>query len=302
MTDGRSFCLSLPLDIPGGVRAGRYPPRLFPLPASDDRVCNINRRIADVYPNAEGYVSDDAVELCLQYSTQWDGLSHHGGTFDVDGDGVDEIVYYNGWRAGRDILSPVEAAAAGVEHSGALRLGIDTFAEKAIQTRGVMVDFLDYFGPERRKISWPAFERMLTEREIIVAPGDILCLHSGVSEAVLDMAGKPDVAVLRGLGAELDGADEGILNWISESGVSAIAADNFAVEWWQKPPSTEHPYNLLPLHEHCLFKLGVPLGELWRLTPLAEALRNREPYFLLTAPPLRLPRAVGSPVTPVATI
>ena len=25
----------------------------------------------------------------------------------------------------------------------------------------------------------------------------------------------------------------------------------------------------LPLHEHCLFKLGVNLGELWHLTPLA---------------------------------
>jgi hypothetical protein len=92
------------------------------------------------------------------------------------------------------------------------------------------------------------------------------------------------------------------LDWISTSGIAAIAADNFAVEWWQKPASTAQPYSLLPLHKHCLFKLGVPLGELWWLTPLAQALKNRAPYFLLTAPPLRLPRAVGSPVTPVATI
>lgn len=59
----------------------------------------------------------------------------------------------------------------------------------------------------------------------------------------------------------------------------------------------------LPLHGHCLFKLGVPLGELWHLSALAEWLHeHRRSRFLLTAPPLRLPGAVGSPVTPVATV
>jgi kynurenine formamidase len=45
------------------------------------------------------------------------------------------------------------------------------------------------------------------------------------------------------------------------------------------------------------------LGELWHLTPLAQYLRgqNRSRFFL-TAPPLRLPGAVGSPVTPIATV
>jgi hypothetical protein len=57
------------------------------------------------------------------------------------------------------------------------------------------------------------------------------------------------------------------------------------------------------LHEHCLFKLGVPLGELWWLGDLARWLREHgRSRFLLTAPPLRLPGAVGSPVTPVATV
>jgi hypothetical protein len=52
-----------------------------------------------------------------------------------------------------------------------------------------------------------------------------------------------------------------------------------------------------------LFKLGVNLGELWHLTPLAAWLRANARYrFLLTAPPLRLTGAVGSPATPVATV
>ena len=59
----------------------------------------------------------------------------------------------------------------------------------------------------------------------------------------------------------------------------------------------------MPLHEHCLVKLGVPLGEIWYLSELADHLRAAgRSRFLLTAPPLRLPGAVGSPTTPVATV
>jgi hypothetical protein len=47
----------------------------------------------------------------------------------------------------------------------------------------------------------------------------------------------------------------------------------------------------------------VHLGEIWHLTPLADWLRSHgRNRFLLTAPPLRLPGAVGSPATPVATV
>jgi hypothetical protein len=60
---------------------------------------------------------------------------------------------------------------------------------------------------------------------------------------------------------------------------------------------------MLPLHQHCLFKTGVNLGEIWRLSEIADWLRsNNRSRFLLTAPPLRLPGAVGSPATPVATV
>ena len=66
-----------------------------------------------------------------------------------------------------------------------------------------------------------------------------------------------------------------------------------------KPP----PHALMPLHEHCLFKNGIHLGELWYLSELARWLRaHRRNRFLLTAPPLRLPGAVGSPATPIATV
>jgi len=65
----------------------------------------------------------------------------------------------------------------------------------------------------------------------------------------------------------------------------------------------EGRHSFLPIHHLCLFRLGVPLGEMWYLHELATWLReHNRSRFLLTAPPLRLPGAVGSPLTPVATV
>ena len=119
------------------------------------------------------------------------------------------------------------------------------------------------------------------------------------------MRKQPDPRVLHGSCAGLDGRDARLQRWIADSGVVALCADNAAVEstatWAAAAPSASA---LLPLHELCLFKLGIHLAELWYLGAiwrrwLAAHQRNR---FLLTAPPLDLPGAVGSPVTPLATV
>ncbi|HET7793024.1 MAG TPA: cyclase family protein, partial [Rhizobacter sp.] len=104
--------------------------------------------------------------------------------------------------------------------------------------------------------------------------------------------------------AALDGRDERLLQWITDSGVAALIADNYAVEAYPaREAEGDGARAALPLHEHCLFKLGVPLGELWFLSELAGWLRaHNRSRCLLTAPPLRLPGAVGSPVTAVATV
>ena len=116
------------------------------------------------------------------------------------------------------------------------------------------------------------------------------------------MGKKPDGAVLANACAGLDGRDKRLLQWITESGLVALIADNYAVEVHPARPGQGNCASL-PLHEHCLFKIGVNLGEIFHLTPLAEWLRAHGRYrFLLTAPPLRLPGAVGSPATPVATV
>ena len=94
--EGQNFCLSLPLDYPGGntLNPRRYPPQLT--------ATTRQGRANYVYPfsieNAKhtDVCCDDIALITLQYSTQWDSLAHMGSLFDADGDGVPEAVFYNG--------------------------------------------------------------------------------------------------------------------------------------------------------------------------------------------------------------
>jgi len=315
---GLSFCLSLPLDYPGGNKLNprRHPPVLRPTYRVDqpgEAIPYVNFPLAKVNPAATDVISDDQVLLSLQYSTQWDSLAHVGALFDADGDGRAERVYYNGYRANTDIVGPMEYAEddhfaahpCGHEHSHADALGIENFAVKGMQGRGVLIDLAHVFGTDFRNIGYDDLMRALEANRVEVEAGDMLLLRTGFAEVVLSMARDPDEQVLHHSCCALDGRDERLLQWITDAGVAALIADNYAVERFPARPApadqAHHP--LLPLHHHCLFKLGLPLGELWYLRELADWLRaHRRTRFMLTAPPLRLPGAVGSPVTPIATV
>jgi kynurenine formamidase len=154
-------------------------------------------------------------------------------------------------------------------------------------------------------VGYEALMRLMQEQQAQVEPGDFLCLYTGFADLVLEMQKRPDARVLHASCAGLDGRDERLQRWIADSGLVALCADNAAVESTAGMAGSQpsHRHALLPLHELCLFKLGIHLAELWYLRELAAWLashgRNR---FLLTAPPLDLPGAVGSPVTPLATV
>lgn len=307
--EGRTFCLSLPLDYPGGSELSprRHPPVLRPT-VQNGKVL-FNYRMADVDPDLHDVMNDDAVVLHLQYSTQWDSLAHVGQLFDADGDGAAEAVFYNGYRAGEHIVGPSDVRDAGMDGahglhstSAARALGIERMAESCVQGRGVMVDLRFHLGDARTAVGYDQLMRIMEADRVEVGSGDLLCLHTGFAQLLIDMGGKPDVPRLRNACAALDGHDRKLLQWITDSGVAALVADNQAVEMFPAHKQSAC-CAYLPLHEHCLFKQGIPLGELWYLSALAGWLRERgRSRFLLTAPPLRLPGAVGSPVTPVATV
>ncbi len=305
---GRTFCLSLPLDYPGGqiLNPRRGPPVLKP--TLRDGKPNMNYPLRCDDPTLLDIVSDDQVLLTLQYSTQWDSLAHVGQMFDVDGDGQLEDVYYNGFRAGRDIVGPVLYDAAGGQtpsgqEQGARHLGLEPMARHGIQGRAVMIDLEAHFGRSGHIVGYDDLMGVLAKDKVVVEPGDLVCLRTGFADALLKMNKQPDPKLLHSTTSALDGRDSRLLEWVTETGLVALLADNYAVEAAPARPCAEPFCASLPLHAHCLFKLGVYLGEMWYLTELADWLRaNGRSRFLLTAPPLRLPGAVGSPATPVATV
>jgi len=258
-----------------------------------------NLAFQHVDPRFTDVGSDEAVMLYTQYSTHWDGFPHKGSLFDADGDDVPEKVFYNGHPI-------VDGAGRGTQGElGAVSLGIQGMAQTGVQGRGVMIDLRHHLNDERVEVSYDRLEMIMKVDGVRVEKGDIVCIHTGLGQLIRDADGKLDPSIRRAC-AVLDGYDKRLLEWIADSGLAAIASDNLAVERSSTlgaDPRLPHRGPALPLHEHCLFKLGIHLGELWYLTELAAWLRqNRRTRFLLTAPPLRLPGAAGSPVTPVATV
>lgn len=312
--EGVSFCLSLPLDYPGGMALNprRLSTRTFA--TLRDGASAGHQGFAWSYADEDetltDVVCDEVLLMNTQYSTQWDSLAHMGSRFDADDDGHAEAVFYNGFRAGEHIRAAQEdpgAVAPWARFPGprAERLGIENLAQHGVQGRGVMVDLEHHLGRQRTAVGYDQLMRVLEADGVEVEPGDMVCLHTGFADSLLAMQRQPDVKTLQASGSGLDGRDERLLNWIVDVRLACLIADNPAVELLSHglAPSGRIRGPKLPLHAHCLFKNGIHLGELWLLTPLARWLRaQRRHRFLLTAPPLRLPGAVGSPVTPIATV
>ncbi len=304
--EGVNFCLSLPLDYPGrsALNPRRFPPQMqFSMRGDDPAMCYPMER---VNPGQTDVVCDDRVTLSTQYSTQWDSLAHMGALFDANGDGAEEVVFYNGYRGGVEVRGPKDYLDGDKPQEppyGAGPLGIDALAVAGMQGRGVMVDLHAHYGDAREAIGYDALMRILEADGVEVESGDILCLRTGFDRVLLGYGKNPPEGIQHEICTGLDGSDKKLLDWITDSGVAALVSDNEAVEFLPTPSPPAHRGAFFPLHEHCLFKLGIPLGELFLLSDLADWLRSAgRCRFMLTAPPLRLPGAVGSPVTAIATV
>jgi len=215
--------------------------------------------------------ADDFIFMPLQAATQWDSLAH---VF------YDGILYNN-------------QSADNVRPDGAWKNSIDRLA-KGIVSRGVLIDIPRLKNVDRLEngtlISAQDLDAALEKQNVAVKPGDVLLIRTGWMHGKWD-----DIPSSRGAHGE-PGIGLDSVPWLHEKQVAVIACDNIAVE---VSPAVE-PGVTLPVHCALIRDLGMTLGEFFWLEDLADDCAADGVYeFLFAGPPLRIERAVGSPVNPI---
>lgn len=224
--------------------------------------------------------ADDVISMPLQCSTQWDGLGHifdHGNA-------------WNGRRAG-DVVTSEGDLVTGIEH-----------AASVIVSRGVLLDVGRHLFPETGElpdghaITVPELEATIAAQgaSSAVGRGDIVVVRTG-QYARTRREGWGDYA-----GGPAPGLSLTTAGWLHRTEIAAIATDTWGFE--VRPNEFDAPA-FQPLHQVVIPNLGLTIGEMWNLDELAEACIERGSWeFLLSAPPLPITGAVGSPVNPVAIL
>ena len=106
---------------------------------------------------------------------QWDSLAHAGAEFDADGDGVEEAVFYNGYRAGTDLVGPsADARGDGSGHGAfAHHLGLEHMAATGVQGRGVLIDLAHHLGHAWRGVDRNTLEEIMAADNVVVEKSDV---------------------------------------------------------------------------------------------------------------------------------
>jgi kynurenine formamidase len=173
---------------------------------------------------------------------------------------------------------------------------IDRLAASLIG-RGVLLDLPRHLGVRRLEpgfaIKPDLLEACAAAESVQIRSGDILLLRTGHlawfasldDKRAFDEVGEP------GIGHDT-------VAWLREREIAALAADNTGIE--VRPPDLPGEQGF-PLHPRLLRDLGLTLGELWYLEELAEACAADGRWeFFLSAAPLAIEGASGSPINPVA--
>jgi hypothetical protein len=263
---GKVFSLNLGLELPDPPFFGRKP---------------IRHHLFEKYG---GTALDDYLDdLYPQASSQWDGLRHFA---DPD------YGFYNG------------AQLAELTAPGATRLGVQHWALRGIATRGVLLDVARMLADEGVSpdpfdffpISPDVLDRTARRQRVELRPGDVLLVRTGWLEAYvqLDRRKREELAAPGRPGAPgLHGDDVPAFLWDNQ--VAAVAADNPALEATRAGDSSK-----LSLHIALIARLGMPLGELWRLGPLAADCDADGVYEgMLVSAPLNVLGGVGSPANAI---
>jgi len=172
---------------------------------------------------------------------------------------------------------------------GLADLGIDR--APPMITRGVLLDVASFDGGEHlgpgRVVTPDDLARAAEAGGITIEPGDFALIRTGWGryfgvDNARYLAGSP--------GIDVPGAQ-----WLTAQGVTAIGADNMALEVLPNPDHAK----ALPVHQHCLAEAGVYIIENLMLDEIAAAGVSR--FCLIVLPP-KMRGATGAPVRPVAIV
>ncbi|MGW9585304.1 cyclase family protein [Microbacterium sp. NPDC055455] len=224
--------------------------------------------------------ADDVIAMPLQCSTQWDGLGHifdHGNA-------------WNGRRAG-DVVTSDGDLVTGIEH-----------AASVIVSRGVLLDVGRHLSPATGELA-DGYAITVADLEATIAAqgessrvgrGDIVLVRTG-QYARTRRDGWGDYA-----GGPAPGLSLTTAGWLHRTEIAAIATDTWGFE--VRPNEFDAPA-FQPLHQVVIPNMGLTIGEMWNLDALADACARGGRYdFLLSAAPLPITGAVGSPINPIAIL
>jgi len=275
VSTGRVFCLAHAIGRPDAPHSVvRDAPRHYFTATGTDSVAGHPAAPA----TAPGFdFNDDAIDMPLQGSTQWDGLAHV----------QTQDTLYNGFWAGT--VTATGSKAVSIDHLRASFVG-----------RGVLLDVARHLGVDGLVPGFRIEPALLDEVEaaqgVRVGAGDLLLIRTGHMRNWADLRTAGDREAFEH--TPVPGLTGNCVPWLHERDVAALASDTRCVE---VIPSGDPDGRPAPLHVGCLVDLGLTLGELWALDELAADCAADGRYaFLLVAPPLNIAEAVGSPLNPIA--
>ncbi|WP_033223115.1 cyclase family protein [Kitasatospora phosalacinea] len=269
---GVSFSLSQRFDMDGPQRGWRR--RTNPVHTMLDTGTDAAAGLQG-FPHGIGG-ADDVIAMPLQCSTQWDGLGH---IFD----------HGRAWN-GRDAATTVTSEGdqvTGIEHM-----------DHQIAGRGVLLDVGRVVGTDGElPDGFAVTEEHL--RATIEAQGPSSAVGRG--DIVVVRTGQLSRVRRDGWGEYAGGPAPGLsfttAGWLHRTEIAAIATDTWGFE--VRPNEFDHAFQ--PLHQVAIPNLGLLIGEMWDPDALAEHCAADGVYeFWLTAAPLPITGAVGSPVNPIA--
>jgi kynurenine formamidase len=268
---GKVISMMLPLDMNGPQTGafGRVNP-IHQMVATGTDHATRGQTIGGLHhPYGFGF-ADDTITMYLQAGSQWDGLGH---------------IFHDG-KMWNDYDATLVTAANGAEKNG-----IQHMKDKVV-TRGVLLDVARHRGVDYLDVGTPIYPEELdavaSKAGVEIGEGDIVIVRTGdMGRRLREGNWGPYSA------GEAPGLSFHTAPWLAEKRVAGVATDTWGVE--VRPNELEGAFQ--PLHLVILVNMGLLVGEIWYLEDIAADCAADGVYeFMLSAPPLVIPNAVGSPV------